>query len=184
MNSWRDRLTIVQGDITRARTDAIVNAANEELRRGGGVCGAIHAAAGPGLERECRAIGFCATGEAVTTGAHGLPCRYVIHTVGPIWGADAGAAEDVLLHSCYSESIRLAADRGLASIAFPSISTGIFGFPIQRAAPVALAAIRDALRDNPEIREVRLVCFSAGDLRIYEAALARLARDEDGSAAS
>ncbi|HOX26944.1 MAG TPA: O-acetyl-ADP-ribose deacetylase [Candidatus Krumholzibacteria bacterium] len=184
MTRWHDRLTIVEGDITRQHVDAIVNAANEELRRGGGVCGAIHAAAGPALERECRQLGFCGTGEAVSTRGYDLPCKLVIHTVGPIWGVGAGEREDELLASCYRESIRLAADRGADTIAFPSISTGIYGFPIERAAGVALAAIRAGLQDNPEIREVRLVCWSKGDLAVYQAALGRALRDEDPPAAS
>jgi len=170
MSDWKSRFTITRGDITDEDVDVIVNAANEELRRGGGVCGAIHAAAGPGLERECREIGHCPTGEAVVTGAYDLPVRAVIHTVGPVWGGGGGEDEDELLASCYRESIALAATEGHRTIAFPSISTGTYGYPLDRASQVAVRAIKEALEDNPEIAEVRLVCFSAGDLEAYEAA--------------
>ncbi len=173
MTSWRTRLSVIQGDITEQAVDVIVNAANERLARGGGVCGAIHAAAGPGLERECRRIGHCPTGEAVATGAYDLPARAVIHTVGPIWGAGGGDEEDELLSSCYRQSIALAAELGHATIAFPSISTGTYGFPVDRASRVAVAAIREALDEHEEIAEVRIVCFSAGDLEAYESALAK-----------
>jgi len=172
MTSWRERLFLLQEDITAMDTDVIVNAANEELRRGGGVCGAIHEAAGPGLARECDDIGFCATGEAVATGGYDLPAEHVIHTVGPIWGAGAGDEEDELLAACYRESLALCADLGHTSIAFPSISTGTYGFPVERAAAIAMAAIREGLDENPDIAEVRFCCFSAGDLDVYEAALA------------
>jgi O-acetyl-ADP-ribose deacetylase (regulator of RNase III) len=174
MTTWRDRLHLVQGDITDEDVDVIVNAANEELRRGGGVCGAIHAAAGPGLTRECEEIGFCATGEAVATGGYDLPARHVIHTVGPIWGAGAGDLEDDLLASCYRESLALCDELGGSSIAFPSLSTGTYGFPIERAAPVALEAIREGIAQYPAIEEVRLVCFTASDLETYESALTRI----------
>lgn len=172
----RDRITVIQDDITvQDDVDCLVNAANEELAPGGGVCGAIHRAAGPGLARECAGIGHCATGEAVATGAYDLPCEHVIHTVGPVWGGGGGDMEDELLASCYHESIALAAQLGCTRIAFPSISTGTYGFPVDRAARVAVAAIAEALADAPEIAEVRLVCFSAGDQDAYEAALAGLA---------
>lgn len=175
MPAWRHRLTLIQGDITvQDDVDVIVNAANESLRPGGGVCGAIHAAAGRGLARECAAIGYCATGEAVATRAHDLPCQHVIHTVGPVWSAGAGEQEDALLASCYRESILLAAELGCARIAFPSISTGIFGFPLDRAARVALGAIVAALADRADVAEVRMVCFSAEDLAVYESALAEM----------
>jgi O-acetyl-ADP-ribose deacetylase (regulator of RNase III) len=175
MSTWRDRLTLIQDDITAQDTDCIVNAANEELRRGGGVCGAIHAAAGPELERACLAIGHCPTGGAVLTGAFALPCRAVIHTVGPVWGGGAGDLEDELLASCYQESLELAASHGHRSIAFPCISTGIYGFPIARASRVALSAIAEALDALPEILEVRVVCYSAEDLAVYEATLDEMA---------
>ena len=170
------RLSVIQADITaQDDVDAIVNAANESLQRGGGVCGAIHAAAGPRLAALCNDIGRCRTGEAVATPAFDLPCRYVIHAVGPVWGADGGEREDELLASCYRESLRIADDLGCASIAFPSISTGIYGFPIDRAAAVALRALRDGLAEYPEIRDARMVCFSGDDLEVYEAALSDLA---------
>jgi O-acetyl-ADP-ribose deacetylase (regulator of RNase III) len=176
MAGWTDRFVVRQGDITQDTSDAIVNAANERLARGGGVCGAIHAAAGPELEEECRRIGHCATGAAVITGAYGLPCRRVIHTVGPVYGGgpdDDREAE--LLASCYRESLRLAAEHGLRTIAFPSLSTGIYGYPVDRASRVAVAAIRDALAELPAVEKVTLVCFSAGDLEVYERARAELA---------
>lgn len=170
-----DRITVIQDDITvQDDVDCLVNAANESLAPGGGVCGAIHAAAGPGLARECAGIGHCATGEAVATGAYDLPCEHVIHTVGPVWGGGSGDQEDDLLAACYRESITLAASLGCRRIAFPSISTGTYGFPVDRAAHVAVAAIAEALADEPEIAEVRLVCFSGNDLAAYEAALAEL----------
>ncbi|MEZ4389141.1 MAG: macro domain-containing protein [Candidatus Krumholzibacteriia bacterium] len=175
MTGWRSRLTLIRGDITVQDTDVIVNAANTQLRRGGGVCGAIHAAAGPGLARECEEIGHCATGEAVATGGYDLPAAAVIHTVGPVWDAGGGDDEDDLLAACFRESLALCAELGHASISFPSISTGIYGFPVERAAPIALAAIREGLADHPGILEVRMVCFSAADLAAYERALARLA---------
>ena len=180
MTPWQTRLTIIQDDITaQDDLDAIVNAANEARRRGGGVCGAIHEAAGPGLADACDDIGHCPTGEAVATPAFDLPCKHVIHTVGPIWGAGAGAQEDELLASCYLESLRVADDLGCKSIAFPSISTGTYGFPLGRAAPLALRAIRDGLVQYPDLSEVRLVCFSVGDLEAYEQALASI--DETGN---
>ncbi|MFO7654585.1 MAG: O-acetyl-ADP-ribose deacetylase [Candidatus Krumholzibacteriia bacterium] len=179
MTSWKSRVTVVRDDITDEDVDVIVNAANEDLARGGGVCGAIHAAAGPGLERECREIGYCPTGEAVATGAYELRAKAVVHTVGPIWGGGAGDEEDELLASCYRECIALAADLDYSTISFPSISTGTYGFPVDRAAEVAVAAIREALEEYPDIREVRLVCFSAGDLAVYEAAL-ESAEEDDG----
>jgi O-acetyl-ADP-ribose deacetylase (regulator of RNase III) len=175
MSAWRDRIVIVQGDITREDCDAIVNAANERLAPGGGVCGAIHTAAGPGLANECRRVGHCATGAAVITGAYDLPCSKVIHTVGPVYTSGAGDEPAELLASCYTESLRLAAEHGLKSIAFPSISTGIYGYPIAEACRVALGALRRGLADHPEIAEVRLVCFSAGDRADYERAFAELA---------
>jgi len=170
MPDWKSRLTIVQGDITvQDDVDAIVNAANESLRPGGGVCGAVHAAAGPQLAAACARIGHCATGEAVATPAYDLPCAWVIHTVGPVWrGGDAG--EDALLSSCYRESLALAAELGCARVAFPSLSTGIFGYPVDRAARVAVAAIGAALAAHPDLAEVRLVCFSAADRAQYAAA--------------
>ena len=168
MSDWKDKIVLMQGDITEQDCDVIVNAANEQLSRGGGVCGAIHDAAGPGLERECMLYGGCSTGEAVMTRAYDLPCRKVIHTVGPIYGGGAGDEEADLLTSCYQESLRLAAEHDMTSIAFPSISTGIYGYPFDEACRVALAALKEGLEENPEIKEVRLVCYSVGDLEDYE----------------
>lgn len=143
------RLVLVEGDITRQATDAIVNAANESLLAGGGVCGAIHRAAGPELEAECRTLGGCPTGEARITRGYRLPAKYVIHAVGPVWQGGS-RNEDELLARCYRNSLALARDRGLKSIAFPAISTGIFGFPAERAARIALDEVRRWRHALPE----------------------------------
>jgi O-acetyl-ADP-ribose deacetylase len=143
-----DRIEIVEGDITRLDVDAIVNAANTMLAPGGGVCGAIHRAAGPELAEACARLGGCETGEAKITPGFRLPGRNVIHTVGPVWGGGE-SGEDVLLASCYRNSLALAAEHGLRTIAFPAISTGIFGFPPDRAAHIAVATVLDGLRDGP-----------------------------------
>ena len=164
-------LVIVRGDITRERVDAIVNAANSSLLGGGGVDGAIHAAAGPGLVEECARLGGCPTGEARMTKGYRLPARHVIHTVGPVWhGGSAG--EDDALASCYRASLRLAEEAGLASVAFPSISTGIYGFPIERACRIALREIRAFLATSKSVRLVKVVTFSSRDLEVYRAAAA------------
>ena len=159
-------LTVVQADITMLKVDAIVNAANESLLGGGGVDGAIHRAAGPELLAECRKLNGCKTGEVKITQGYRLPARFVIHTVGPVWhgGGDGDAA---LLASCYRESLRLAAAHGAHSIAFPSISTGIYGYPVEDAARIAVATVRDALSELESIREVIFCCFSAGDADVY-----------------
>ena len=177
MSAWQDRVTILQDDITCQDTDAIVNAANEQLARGSGVCGAIHAAAGPDLAAACDKIGGCPTGQAVITEAYDLRCRKVIHAVGPVWSGGAGDTEAELLASCYRESLHLAAREGLTSIAFPSISTGIYGYPVDLASRVALRTIAATLAELPAIEEVRLVCFSAGDLSTYEEAWRELTRN-------
>jgi O-acetyl-ADP-ribose deacetylase (regulator of RNase III) len=160
-----------RGDITRQRVDAIVNAANESLLGGGGVDGAIHRAAGPGLLDECRALGGCPTGEARVTGGHRLPARWIIHTVGPVWhGGNSGEPER--LESCYRSVLREARRLGVRSIAFPSISTGAYGYPIERAARLAVQTVRDKLaRATGPIDIVRFVCFSEADLRVYREAL-------------
>lgn len=173
LGSYLDgRIQIVCGDITREQVEAIVNAANSSLMGGGGVDGAIHRAGGPDVLEACRELrrtswpdGLPTGRAAITTGGN-LPARYVIHTVGPVWGRHAGE-EDRLLASCYAESIRLAADRGIMSLAFPSISTGAFGYPKERAARVASTAIRDALRSQTVPQEVRLVFFSPGDAGLF-----------------
>ncbi len=160
-----ERLTVVEGDITRITADAIVNAANETLLGGGGVDGAIHRAAGPGLLEECRMLGGCESGQAKLTGGYRLPARHVIHTVGPVWRGGAHR-EDEILASCYRESLRLAAGSGLKSIAFPAISCGIHGFPPERAARIAVAEARAFLAGDTTLERVIMVCY--GD-EIHEA---------------
>jgi O-acetyl-ADP-ribose deacetylase len=160
------RLEALQGDITRQRVDAIVNAANSTLLGGGGVDGAIHRAAGPELVAECRGLGGCPTGEARITRGYRLPAAHVIHTVGPIW-AGGGSGEAELLRGCYVNSLRLAGDKGVRSIAFPAISTGAYGYPIDQAAAIAVAATREALSTPSSVQLVRFVCFSASDLEVY-----------------
>ena len=163
-------MRVVEGDITALMADAVVNAANEGLMPGGGVCGAIHAAAGPGLARECANLGRCPAGEARITGGHDLPAGHVIHAVGPVWrGGDHG--ERQLLDDAYRNSIRLAAENGLKSIAFPAISTGIFGYPLDQAAETAIAAVGAALAAHEVIGEVIFCCFDGATAEIYRRAL-------------
>ena len=171
------RLEIARGDLTRERAGAIVNAANSSLLGGGGVDGAIHRAGGPAILEECRAIrarqGSLPPGQAVITTGGALPARRVIHTVGPVWrGGSAGEPET--LASCYRSSLALADEEGLESVAFPSISTGAFGYPIEEAAPVALRAIAEVLVGARHVRLVRCVLFSENDLDAYRRALAAM----------
>ncbi len=168
-----EQLELHQGDITRQDVDAIVNAANPSLLGGGGVDGAIHRAAGPGLLAECRTLGGCPTGQAKITRGYDLRARHVIHTAGPIWHGGAKGEPD-LLRSCYANAMRLAREHRLRSIAFPSISTGVYGYPIAQAAPIALRTVAEALADPPDIEFVRFVLFSATDFSAYESALKRL----------
>ena len=165
------RLQITQGDITTCAVDAIVNAANTSLLGGGGVDGAIHRAAGPELLAECRTLGGCKTGEAKATKGYRLPCRYVIHTPGPIWHG-GNANEDTLLAACYRNSLTVASGLGCKTVAFPSISTGVYHFPVDRAARIAVDTILRYLGGHPEIESVTMVCFDPVTRAAYQRALA------------
>lgn len=166
------RMRVVQGDITTLTVDTIVNAANEQLAPGGGVCGAIHRAAGPELAAACRELGRCPTGDARITGGYRLKAKHVIHAVGPIWqGGRSG--EDELLANCYRRSLELAAAHELTSVAFPAISTGIYGFPPERAATIAVGTVAAFLTHTPGL-EVTFCCFSRESAELHERAQAAL----------
>ena len=167
---------LLQGDITGQDTDAIVNAANRTLLGGGGVDGAIHRAAGPQLLAECRTLAGCETGDAKITKGYNLKARYVIHTVGPVYHS-AGKKAPQLLASCYRRSLELASQNKLKSVAFPSISTGAYGYPLEEAAPIALKTAMDYLKDHPDIQLVRFVLFGQDACQAYEKALKDLKKN-------
>jgi O-acetyl-ADP-ribose deacetylase (regulator of RNase III) len=174
VEAGRAQIDLLIGDITTLDVDAIVNAANEALLPGGGVCGAIFRSAGPGLETECQGLGGCATGDAKITRGYRLKARHIIHAVGPVWsGGDAD--EDALLASCYRRSLEVAAEHGLTSIAFPAISTGIYGFPADRAARIATGTVVSELSASlPGLSRVVLCCFSAQSAQCHVEALAEM----------
>ena len=172
-----DRIFIVKGDIVRAKTDAVVNAANTSLLGGGGVDGAIHRAAGKELLQECEKLGGCKCGEAKITAGYKLSAKYVIHTPGPIWrGGDKG--EDELLRSCYRSCLKLAVENGIKTISFPSISTGVYRFPVERAAKIAMEEIYRFLKENQSIEKVQMVCFDAATLQAYKNAYLQIADEK------
>jgi len=167
-----ERMRIFEGDITTLAVDAIVNAANVSLLGGGGVDGAIHRAAGPGLLAECRKLHGCETGDAKITGGYGLPAKHVIHAVGPVWDG-GGAGEDDLLARCFRRSLEIACDHGLRAIAFPAISTGIYWFPADRAARIAVSTVGNCLAQMPAISDVVFCCFALASIAAHQSALER-----------
>jgi O-acetyl-ADP-ribose deacetylase len=174
MTAISDRIQIVQGNITKLDVDGIVNAANTSLLVGGGVDGAIHRAAGPGLAQECRMLHGCRTGQAKLTGGHNLPARWVIHTVGPVW-QDGNHGEDALLESAYRSSLNIAADKEMRAVAFPAISTGAYGFPLDRATRIAVRTVADFLARNAHPETVIFCAFGDDAYREYLTAVQDIA---------
>ncbi len=173
-----EKIEIIQGDITRLEADAIVNAANTTLLGGGGVDGPIHRAAGPRLLVECRRLGGCPTGKAKATGGYRLPARYVFHTVGPVW-QEGAHQEDDLLASCYRECMKLAQAHRVKTIAFPAISCGVYHFPVERAARIAISTLLDCLKDMPGMEKIHLVCFDPQIYQTYRKVLRELTHHAD-----